>query len=367
MSEKSYIIKHFEKLNYLNYKEEDEFLLFNVVKDKVIEHLFYFEKMCKGKIKDKLKRQRKLCANFTYNDFIKDDKTKSCEIKETIEIFKVLMFNETIKLVKEEVAVVLNEINLVSIFLLASNVKALLISEKRLTKELIAITKEKGIKIIKTNKRYIEGEIVKLRVDNNDVNVLFSLSNEIGDNLLKEQGVFKLFDFTKSEITSYLFDEKELEFKLFGQFQHFYFKQINYLINKKTTPTNILIPAVKDIKEYEHVLEYIKYLKEENKVTKKIKLGIVIDSKSQYERLLDFKKVDFIKIDTFNLAKEVLEIEEQEMLEYKEEVEELVKEICFFANKYKIPYLINNNNHKKDYLNLLLFYNYAINNENKTV
>lgn len=358
-------------------KEEDEFLLFNAVKEETIKNLFELEKRLKPPYKENIRRQRNILTNNEFNEYIhyeiytnknnrfkaikeacktfltKDNKTYLADLEDNL---TVIMLNEIIDNLADDVILIMDEINCFYASNLTNKVKGIITIKKltcqntfkKLAKRKIVYLNDQN----KTNETSVEEQPESFYQASSSLNNLNYFNNKNGfyDNLLNNSNQttnIKLTNFSKDKHYFYLNNIEEEEFNLFGPFQTIYFEELQAILKAHYLYKNaqIVIPTVYDITQYNHIVESIELINNQIGNNLKIKVGIIMDCKKHYQKLINFRKVDFIYLDAASVIKSLLEIEEDELSYYHEEVNELFKEMTSYFFKNKIDYYV-----KRDFM-----------------
>lgn len=155
----------------------------------------------------------------------------------------------------------------------------------------------------------------------------------------------RLFDIKKDKTLFNIITEQPKEFSMNGAFKEIYKEQLEALIlaNEPYGNLKIIIPMIRNIKEYESVKSYLESLKEDLKLLRKIpNLGIMVETKESLYNIKEYKDVDFVSIGTNDLAKELFNINREQSFNSEKITNQVLHEISpikEFLDDNKIPYL----------------------------
>ncbi len=384
-------------------KEDQEYLLLKKNKNDFINDLFVLERKIKTPYKESLRRQRSILTNNKFNKLIYDEifahknnrfnalkkateKFLNKENKESLNQIRnsltIIMLNEEINKTNEDVILAVNNIDYFYMYNLSNKVKALISYQDISCKETIKLLAKRKIPFIKYNNRLNQGD--QIIIKNNEI--LINPSREIYNNLLKTANndfdneecflykipsslnnlnnlnnkkqfyeqlfknnrdkivKIKLNNFTKNKNYFHITNIKEKEFNLFGPFQTVYFKELEAILkaHQKYKNAQIVIPSLYDVKQYNHLLDSIEIINKKIGNEERIKVGIIMDSKKHYQKMINFRNVDFVYIDLKKIVKDILEIEEDDLEYYIEDINELYKEMKNYFLKNEVVYYLKN-------------------------
>lgn len=155
----------------------------------------------------------------------------------------------------------------------------------------------------------------------------------------------RLFDIKKDKTLFNIITEQPKEFSLAGDFKEIYKEQLKALIlaNEPYGNLNIIIPMIRNEKEYKNVKVYLETLKENLKLLREIpNLGIMVETKESLYNIKEYKDVDFVSIGTNDLAKEFFNINREQSFNRNEIIDQVLDEISStkeFLTENKIPYI----------------------------
>lgn len=378
-----------------NQKEDEEYLLFTNLKEKIIEDLFIIEKRLKSSYKESVRLQRSVLTNDYFNKLIYDeiylyknnrfkalkravekymDKDNKEYLKQVEMNITIMMFNESLMKTNTDIVLLVEKLDYFYYYHLSNKVKAI-ISYKEITcDKTIKLLIERQIPFLKYEDKVTDGDFITICVREgsiindylneenqqpfkslfefssslNETNVFYNKEQYYEDllrNNINETVKIRLNDFLLDEYYYYLANIEEKEFKLYGAFQLVYFEKLKAILkaNKKYRNAKVVISALNDINEYNNLLECIEIINNQIGSKERLKVGMIMDSKLHYETMINFKNVDFIHIDLINIIKKTFAIEEEELIEYQDEIYELFKEMTGYFSKNRVNYYLKRN------------------------
>lgn len=155
----------------------------------------------------------------------------------------------------------------------------------------------------------------------------------------------RLFDFAGDKNVYFLEGNHVNQFQYFGLLNEVYEDQLKALLlaNESFGNLEIMIPMIRDVKEYNYVKQAIETLHKTLKLKKpQPKLGIMVETKEVYHNLALYKDVDFMSIGTNDLSQDLLNIKRRN-INYQDTIDEMlkaIKTIHAFAHENDIDYSI---------------------------
>ncbi len=156
----------------------------------------------------------------------------------------------------------------------------------------------------------------------------------------------RLFDFTGDKKLFFLNNEFIDSFQLFGILHHVYEEQLKALLfsNEGLGNLEVMIPMIRDDKEFSHVKDLIQTLKETHNLKGEVpNVGIMMETKEGFNQILKYKDVAFMSIGTNDLSYELFGISREKAIDYHHYAKlmiEPIKTISQFCRKHQIEYSI---------------------------
>lgn len=156
----------------------------------------------------------------------------------------------------------------------------------------------------------------------------------------------RLFDFSGDKTPYFLQKEHIKEFEYCGPLHKMYHDQLKAILFAYEAYQNaeIMIPMIRDVKEYHHVIEAIDLIMKKNGFINPIpRVGIMLETLDAFEDLSTFKKVDFINVGSNDLSRELIGMARDKVSDYNKYAEAMIeplKTISKFCKRHNIDYVL---------------------------